>query len=46
LTRLTRATSLLPNIDKAPRNVQGRIEAMDDVVMLRPADARQLEGNI
>lgn len=35
--------ALIADIDKAPRNAQGRVEAVADVVLLRPADP--LRGN-
>ena len=35
--------AIIADIDRAPRNAQGRVEATADVVLLRPADA--LRGN-
>jgi Alpha/beta hydrolase domain len=38
--------AVIADIDRAPRNAQGRVEATADVVLLRPADARRANGTL
>ena len=38
--------AVIADIDKAPRNAQGRVEATADVVLLRPADAQRGNGTL
>ena len=38
--------AVIADIDKAPRNAQGRVEASADVVLLRPADAARGNGTL
>ena len=38
--------AVIADIDKAPRNTQGRVEASADVVLLRPADAARGNGTL
>jgi hypothetical protein len=38
--------ALIADIDKAPRNAQGRVEAVADVVLLRPADPARGNGTL
>lgn len=38
--------AVIADIDKAPRNAQGRVEAMADVVLLRPADPQRGNGTL
>ena len=38
--------AVIADIDKAPRNAQGRVEATADVVLLRPADAQRANGTL
>ncbi len=38
--------ALIADIDKAPRNAQGRVEATSDVVVLRPADPSRGNGTL
>ena len=36
--------AVIADIERAPRNAQGRVEAVSDVVLLRPADPRRGNG--
>ena len=38
--------AVIADIDKAPRNAQGRVEATADVVLLRPADPQRANGTL
>jgi hypothetical protein len=38
--------AVIADIDKAPRNAQGRVEATADVVLLRPADPQRGNGTL
>ena len=38
--------AVIADIDKAPRNAQGRVEAIADVVLLRPADPLRANGTL
>ena len=38
--------AVIADIDRAPRNAQGRVEATTDVVILRPADAARGNGTL
>lgn len=38
--------AVVADIDKAPRNAQGRVEATADVVLLRPADPQRGNGTL
>jgi hypothetical protein len=38
--------AVIADIDKAPRNAQGRVEAVADVVLLRPADPARGNGTL
>ena len=38
--------AVIADIDRAPRNAQGRVEATSDVVILRPADASRGNGTL
>jgi hypothetical protein len=38
--------AVIADIDKAPRNAQGRVEATADVVLLRPADLQRGNGTL
>lgn len=41
-----RRNAVIADIDKAPRNAQGRVEAIADVVLLRPADPARANGTL
>ncbi len=41
-----RRNAVIADIDKAPRNAQGRVEATADVVLLRPADPARGNGTL
>jgi hypothetical protein len=38
--------AVIADIDRAPRNAQGRVEAVSDVVLLRPADPARGNGTL
>jgi hypothetical protein len=38
--------AIIADIDKAPRNADGRVEATTDVVLLRPADPQRANGTL
>src|SRR5258705_3571121 len=38
--------AVIADIDKAPRNAQGRVEATADVIVLRPADLTRGNGTL